>query len=227
VNRLLIARMNVDPQYEGEFNEWYNGEHMRQASAIPGFGKSHRRYRALSFQGDYWTYLPNPEYTAIYDIERDAALLAAINSDQYKAWSGDFLERWRDRTHDEASIICEQIFGEESPIPYETVLIAQMNVSEGREEEFNSWYNDEHILQANRIPGFGSDHRRFRAIELRGKYWHYRALPRYTALYEIHPEADVLSAINSDEYREWSGDFLARWREGTTDEVSTICTRIY
>jgi hypothetical protein len=227
MSRVLIARMNAAPDVHDEFNAWYDGEHMAQASAIPGYGGDHRRYRAEEYEGRYWTYRADPEFTAVYGLQANGDRAASIDSDEYKAWSSDFLARWRARTTDEVSIMCDQIFGADGPLPYERVLIAQMNVDPEHEDEFNRWYEEEHFPQAGEIPGFGTDHRRFRAIELEGKYWHYRPQPLYTAMYEIEPGTDVLEAINSDQYRAWSGDFLARWRDRTSDEVSTMCRRIY
>jgi hypothetical protein len=227
VNRVLIARMNAAEEIIAEFNDWYNKEHMERARSIPGFGSDHRRYEALALKGKYWDYRPDPRFTAIYPLERDGDIQASIDSEEYGRWSGDFIARWRDRTRDEVSIMCEQIFGHESATDYEVVLLAQMNVDPGREREFNTWYNEIHIPQAAEIPGFGTDHRRFRAFELKGRYWHYRPRPEFAALYEIHSDADLLAAINSDQYRDWSEDFLERWRDGTKDEVSTICKRIY
>lgn len=223
---VLIARMNVPHEHEAEFNSWYNGPHLEQASGIPGFGSHHIRYKAAEFDGQYWKYRAWPEYTAIYEIKSDADVGQSIASDQYHRWSGDFLERWRERTSDEVSILCRQIFGPDGPPDYEAVLIAQMNVGREHEDEFHEWYNNVHLPQASAIPGFGSRHRRYEAFEASGPYWDYHANPRFTSLYEIQPNADILTAINSDEYREWSGDFLQRWRERTTDEVSTICFRV-
>lgn len=227
MSRVLIARMNADPDVHDEFNAWYDGEHMAQASAIPGYGTNHRRYRAEEYEGRYWTYRTHPEFTAVYALDRDGDRAASIDSDEYRAWSGDFLARWQERTRDEVSIMCDQVFGTDGALPYERVLISQMNVAPEHEDEFNRWYDEEHIPQAGQIPGFGTDHRRFRAIELEGRYWHYRPDPRYTSLYEIQAEANVLEAIDSDEYKAWSGDFLARWRDRTSGEISTICRRIY
>jgi hypothetical protein len=218
--------MNVDAAHDGEFNQWYDGPHIQGASGIPGFATGHRRFKALSVEGQHWTYVPDPEYTAVYEIGDDSDVEAAINSDEYEAWSGDFLAQWRDRTHDEVSILVEQIFGVEGPIDYQQVLIAQMDVVPEREDEFNHWYNEIHIPGAGGIPGFGTDHRRFRSFDLQGKYWDYQGKPRYTAMYELHPDTDIQAAINTDEYKAWSGDFLAQWREGTLGEVSTMCTRI-
>lgn len=227
MNRVLIARMNTNPDLVYEFNSWYDGAHMQQVSQIPGFGAEHRRYQALPFAGRHWTYEANPEFTAVYQLKSEVDLEAAINSDEYRAWSSDFLSQWGKRTSGEVSLLCDQILGQETPLTYEVVLIAQMNVGGEHEDEFNDWYNTEHIPQAGQIPGFGRDHRRFRSLELRGRHWHYRSNPLYTSMYEIDPRANVLDAINSDEYRAWSRDFLDRWRNRTTDEVSTICKRIF
>src|SRR5438270_5689219 len=43
-NSLLLIAMNVAPEQEGEFNEWYNTEHLPQLGAVPGVLCA-RRYR--------------------------------------------------------------------------------------------------------------------------------------------------------------------------------------
>lgn len=227
MTRLLFARMNADEDALEEFHAWYNHEHMNQARAIPGFGREHRRYEAVALKGKHWDYRPDPRFTAIYEVDATGDLKQSIDSNQYKAWSGDFLAKWRDRTQNEVSVLTEQIFGQEGQIDYDQILLVQMNVDQKDEDEFNDWYNEEHIPQTPRIPGFGTDHRRYLSLEIKGKYWHYKPRPKYTAIYAIQPNADLLDAINSDEYKAWSGDFLARWRDRTHDEVSTICRRIY
>lgn len=227
MKKVLFARMNAYESVLDEFHDWYNGEHMSQARAIPGFGREHRRYEAIALEGKYWDYRPDPRFTAIYEIDPSADLESSINSDEYKAWSEDFLARWRDRTQNEVSVLTEQIFGNEGPTDHQHVLFVQMNVNPEAENEFNEWYEKEHIPQTAGIPGFGTDHRRFRSLEVEGRYWHYKRLPLYTAIYSIEPDADLLGAINSDEYKAWSGDFLARWRDRTFGEVSTLCRRIY
>ncbi len=41
---LLLVAMNIDPEYEIEFNEWYDREHIPALSAVPG-ALAARRYR--------------------------------------------------------------------------------------------------------------------------------------------------------------------------------------
>ena len=55
------------------------------------------------------------------------------------------------------------------------VILVSMNVDPAREDEFNDWYNTEHIPHFNRLAGVIAA-RRFRAIE---------GHPRYVALYHV------------------------------------------
>ena len=61
------------------------------------------------------------------------------------------------------------------------VILVSMNIEPAYEEEFNDWYNTEHIPHFNRLDGVITA-RRFRAIE---------GNPRYVALYHV---------INTDIY---------------------------
>jgi hypothetical protein len=55
------------------------------------------------------------------------------------------------------------------------VILVSMNIEPAREEEFNDWYDLEHIPHFNRLAGVIAA-RRFRAIE---------GEPRYVALYHV------------------------------------------
>jgi hypothetical protein len=71
----------------------------------------------------------------------------------------------------------EQINPGDLPSPERAggVILVSMNVDPSREEEFNDWYNMEHIPHFNRLAGVITA-RRFRAIE---------GSPRYVALYHV------------------------------------------
>jgi hypothetical protein len=79
-NALLLIAMNVAPEQEGEFNEWYNTEHLPQLGAVPGvlcarrFQSSdadrERKYLALYHmtsprvaRSDAWTKAADTEWT--------------------------------------------------------------------------------------------------------------------------------------------------------------------
>ena len=83
------------------------------------------------------------------------------------AADGEPLRRWS----------LEQIKPGDLPSPDNAggVILVSMNVEPDREDEFNDWYNMEHIPHFNRLPGVIAA-RRFRAIE---------GNPRYVALYHV------------------------------------------
>ena len=55
---LLINAMNVAPEHEAEFNEWYDSEHIPALASVPG-ARAARRFRAR--QG-------SPRYVALYHL---------------------------------------------------------------------------------------------------------------------------------------------------------------
>jgi hypothetical protein len=79
----------------------------------------------------------------------------------------------------------EQILtmGQVSPIAAAGVILVSMDVDRDREQEFNDWYNTEHIPRLSALPGVLTA-RRFRAA---------RGAPAYVALYHVE---------NSDIYAE-------------------------
>jgi hypothetical protein len=72
---LLLIAMNVAPEHEHEFNEWYNTEHLPQLSAVPGVLAA-RRYRGTG---------ATQRYAAIYhfanpDVPNSGAWKTAANT---------------------------------------------------------------------------------------------------------------------------------------------------
>jgi hypothetical protein len=47
---LLSVRVDIAPEVEDEFNEWYNVDHVPKLAAVPGVHGA-RRYRKLSGNG--------------------------------------------------------------------------------------------------------------------------------------------------------------------------------
>jgi hypothetical protein len=64
------------------------------------------------------------------------------------------------------------------------LLAVWLHVPPEREDEFNAWYNTEHIQQITGIPGFING-RRYMALE---------GVPKYLALYELHDETVTAGA---------------------------------
>lgn len=80
---LLLVLVDPAPTLEEELNDWYDTEHLPERAALPGF-ETALRFTAL---GD------GPRYAAIYDL----ATIEVLESDAYRAVSGDNFSPWTRR----------------------------------------------------------------------------------------------------------------------------------
>jgi hypothetical protein len=90
----LLNAMNVVPEHEAEFNEWYNTEHIPALAAVPGCLCA-RRFRATS---------ANRRYVALYhlaspEVQASAAWKAAANT----PWT----EKLRPHFRDHLRLVCK------------------------------------------------------------------------------------------------------------------------
>ena len=75
---LLVIWTDIAPEYEVEFNEWYDKEHIPQLLSVRGF-QTGRRYQAVEGK---------PKYIAVYQLadenvlksERVKAIVSAVSS---------------------------------------------------------------------------------------------------------------------------------------------------
>ena len=89
---LLINAMNVAPEHEAEFNEWYDSEHIPALSAVPG-ALAARRFRSAG----------SPRYLAIYHLQSpEVATSAAWQTAANTPWT----ERIRHHFGDRKRILC-------------------------------------------------------------------------------------------------------------------------
>jgi hypothetical protein len=151
---LLFASFDHSPAQEDEFNDWYDLEHVPERMRVPGFLNAQR-----------WVGEDNPKIAvATYDLGSHAVM----NSPEYQAIGGDNGSVWTKRITRIAKRILrfegEQILPGDVTGPAEAngLLVATMNVDAAAEDEFNEWYNKEHLPQLGAVPGVLTA-RRFRA----------------------------------------------------------------
>lgn len=82
----LQVMMDIDPEYEGAFNSWYDEEHFPERMATPGFLWG-RRLRVTPELGapPSTTAQQAPRYMAIYEIES----LSVLTSEAYQTLQVD------------------------------------------------------------------------------------------------------------------------------------------
>lgn len=140
VQAVLFSEMIPAPEWEDSFNEWYDTEHIPVRMGAKKFLGA-QRYRATE----------GPEYLAVYDLESvealstpayrrikenpsevTACMLRSVTG--FTRYTGRLIS-WQTQDHrDDAEILS-------SPYLF-SVLFA---VPVEREEEFNNWYEQEHV----------------------------------------------------------------------------------
>ena len=92
---LLLNAMNVAPEFEAEFNEWYDKEHIPALSAVPGVLCA-RRFRGTS---------GNQKYVALYHL----ATPGVQESAEWKqARQSDWTSRLQPHFRDHLRLVCRR-----------------------------------------------------------------------------------------------------------------------
>jgi hypothetical protein len=89
---LLVNAMNIAPDFEAEFNEWYDKEHIPALSAVPGV-LSARRFRGTS---------GNRKYVALYHLDAPEVQESA---EWKKARESDWTDRLKPHFRDHLRLV--------------------------------------------------------------------------------------------------------------------------
>ena len=81
---LLIVSLDIAPEKEDAFNDWYNKKHIPEVLSAPGL-VSGKRYRATRGKPKYW---------AVYEAASEEALSQALASPEFKVAADDFQSNW-------------------------------------------------------------------------------------------------------------------------------------
>lgn len=195
---ILFTEMSPDPDWEDDFNHWYDSHHIRVRAAVPGF-LSAKRYCDPD----------RPNYLAVYEIASEDVLQSTeyqkvraqpnaqtawmlSNVQNYSRYVGNQIaEAKRDDTGDDFI---------DSPYLYAVFF----SVPDERAADFNAWYDEEHVPLLLKCPSWLAV-RRFEIIEGEPQPWTHLA---------IH-YLDDLAALTSPE-RDAARD--TDWRKRLAEE---------
>ncbi len=164
---VMIAAMDFTNVDAGEFNDWYDTEHLPERVRIPGFQVSQR-----------WIGADNPSVSlATYDLESAAVL----DGPGYTAISGANTSPWSRRVTSKVTRILrytgEQILPGDGVAPESGgILLVGMTPAADDEVAFNHWYDKEHVPALAAVPGVLCA-RRFRTTN--------GSATKYAALYHL------------------------------------------
>ncbi len=172
----LTVAMNYKDIDAEEFNDWYDTEHMVERINTPGFLNARR-----------WCGAYDPRISLTnYDLES----FDVLKSPPYLAIVGENLSPWSRRIVRKATRICR--FLSEQAVPgrlagapeAEGLLLFAATVPAAMEDEFNAWYNEEHLPRMAKVPGVLRA-RRFRVRESEQPH-------KYFAIYDLRePEVEA------------------------------------
>jgi hypothetical protein len=200
---VLIAAMDFSAVDTGEFNDWYDTEHIPERQRVPGF---------LTLQR--WIGAENTKQSvAIYDLES----LEVLRSPGYRAIGGENLSPWSKRVTAKVERLLryegEQILPGDAVAPpnAEGLLLVGMTPGPEVESAFNAWYDKEHVPALARVPGVLCA-RRFRTST---------GGTKYIALYHLTSPG----VVDTPEWKDASGStpMPQRVRDQITNRLRFVC----
>jgi len=211
---LLLVRMDPPESKVREFNDWYNNTHVVARLAMPGF-LSARRFIKINGILKAPLIADDTEYLALYDLTSVKILRDKPYQelrDKEAALPPDSYETLIRQMPKFARATYEQIYpdNEKYIIPRTRVIfVVGHEVPQNRHQEFNAWYDTEHIPALLSVPGFLSV-RRFKLVERpivnRGG-----SVPQYFTIWDIEDEnALASSAFQKAANSRWS-DWVRSW----------------
>lgn len=167
---LLAVYANIPAEIEDDFNRWYNTQHIPERLAIEGF-ESAVRYESLKGE---------PKYLALYELGHPGVLETPAYL-KLRETPNDWDKRIMPELKVDVRGVYEQIFscGEARQEHAPFMLSVRIDIPSEVEDEFNRWYNEEHLPQLSAVPGVVCA-RRYRSASGTGA--------AYLALYEMEHE---------------------------------------
>lgn len=204
---LLIAAFDFTNTHHDEFHDWYDLEHIPERQNCPGFGACER-----------WISVDNPRHSvATYDLDS----IDVLRGSDYQAIAYENLSVWSKRV----TGMCERILRFEGsqtlpgdlPAPEGAggLLLNAMNVAPEAANDFNAWYDEEHIPALAAVPGCLAARRFLSDPAVNGTH-------QYVALYHLEdPEITKGEAWAKAVDTPWS----ARVRPHFQDRLRVLCRR--
>ncbi|HTT79128.1 MAG TPA: hypothetical protein VMF86_05570 [Stellaceae bacterium] len=202
---ILVAAMDYSQVAQDEFDDWYDTEHIPERLRVPGFLNAER-----------WLGATNPQHSlALYDLDN----VGVLQSAPYRAVGGangsPWTKRVTGRTKSMIRLEGEQLRPGDALAPVgaaAALLFIAMNVAPEHENEFNEWYNAEHLPQLGAVPGVLSA-RRYRGSG---------ATQRYAAIYHLaNPDVTQSAAWKAAANTPWT----ERMRPNFRDLLRLDCRR--
>jgi len=193
---LLVAAFDFSSAHADEFHDWYDLEHMPERKAVPGFGACER-----------WIGDEQPTASvATYDLDS----VDVLRSEAYASIAYGNLSVWSKRV----TAMCKRLLrfegtrigpGDAAPEGAGALLLNAMNVAPEAEDDFNAWYDEEHLHALAGVPGTLAA-RRYRSAN--------GGTHRYVAIYHLaSPDVARSAAWNAAVDTPWTARVRPHFRD--------------
>lgn len=166
---VLFSEMIPGKEWEDSFNEWYDTEHIPLRMGVAGF-RCARRYREVG----------SSKYLAVYEMDHTDVLQSRAYK-QIKEQQSERTKRMLSSvsgfTRYIGELIAEQVNERCDRDPYAAAVLypVMFEVPAGREDEFNDWYDQDHVPTLLKHPDWLAC-RRYRITEGVPGSWTHLAL---------------------------------------------------
>lgn len=194
---ILIAAMDYSAVAPDEFDDWYDTEHIPERLRVPGFLNAER-----------WLGAADPKQSlALYDLDD----VSVLQSAPYRAVGGangsPWTKRVTARTKSLIRLEGEQLRPGDTLAPVgkaAALLFIAMNPAPEHENEFNEWYNAEHLPQLGAVPG----------VLCARRYRGSGATQRYAAIYHFaNPDVTNSAAWKAAANTPWTERMRPHFRD--------------
>lgn len=197
MDALLVVLTNpVSDETEAAYNEWYQGSHLPDVLAVPGYRRA-TRYRSAGGLGGG----PSPfaqRYLALYELEAaDEAGVQAVSDEHMRRIADGEMRRTDAIDGPSMRALYYRAVGPWTGAafgPPGAVFLVFSDAVAGREDEFNAWYQGAHLEDVLAVPGFVAARRyAVTGVNMLGREWVTTA--KYLCVYELDvTDAEGLNA---------------------------------
>jgi hypothetical protein len=196
---LLVAAFDFSTAHTDEFHDWYDLEHIPERHGVPGFGACER-----------WI---SDEQSTVSVATYDLDSVDVLRSKAYASVAYGNLSVWSKRV----TAMCKRLLRFEgtqitpgdaaAPEGAQALLLNAMNIAPEAEDDFNAWYDREHLDALAGVPGTLAA-RRYRSTEADG------GTHRYVAIYHLEsPDVTRSAAWKAAVDTPWSARVIPHFRD--------------
>ncbi|KAJ6554947.1 hypothetical protein DFH09DRAFT_1248501 [Mycena vulgaris] len=181
IQGLVFVYLEAGPNIkEDDLNDWYDNEHAPRRLTVPGYMMA-ARYKAADSQAPTWLTLADietPEITSSPEYEA----LGTLGSENEKTIISK-LQGVSRRTY---TLLRTTVHPETSPeaLPGKYVLVVSFEIAPENEDDFNKWYDEEHMDLVARVPGWKRG-RRYKLVDSKQSGQADELVSKYLIVHEL------------------------------------------